>query len=407
MIIPVYNVEAYLKECLDSIFQQDFQDYEIICVNDASTDASGKILSEYEKGYTNFKVIEHMKNLGVSASRNTGLKNANGKYIMFIDPDDMIVLKSFIELYSIAEETQADLVRFNYTMISDKRNLEGDFSSDRVYHYDGIYSGKDLFCLFVENQELKTTVWSCFIRKCFLDENKIRFYDGILHEDNLFTFLCMMEAKRAINIDKKYYIYRKRKGSIMDTYSAQRALSYFVIMIQVLTYWNSHSFSERENKAIEYYFRDLYTKYLRMSWFEGIHEELKIGGYVEKTVYSVLYGKYKRRWLTLNKDHLKEIRKADNVIVFGAGMGSMDIIDILSEQDVKVNLIAVSDTRCNPKSFCGIKVEGIDNIITYMKNAIIIIGVKKEHRSGIYDELKQLGCSNIILPESITDVKSQ
>ena len=91
IIIPVYNVKNYLGQCLESVIQQDFIDYEIICVDDASTDNSGNILDAYEKQYDMIQVIRHTKNRGLSAARNTGLEQATGKYVWFVDSDDIIL----------------------------------------------------------------------------------------------------------------------------------------------------------------------------------------------------------------------------------------------------------------------------------------------------------------------------
>ncbi|MCI8466444.1 MAG: glycosyltransferase [Lachnospiraceae bacterium] len=402
VIIPVYNVEMYLEECLNSILKQDFEDYEIICVNDASTDSSENILLNYREKYEKIKIITHEKNKGLSAARNTGVLNAIGKYILFIDSDDLIVENTFTELYDRAEQTASDIVYFNMVnFYEEETSLKRIYQKTQTYiEYAGVYSGKELFCLFMDSHNMNVQAVRKFIRKKFLEEKEIKFYEGILHEDVLFSFLCAMNAKKVMNINKEYYIRRLRKESITHTKNNKKIQSLFVIMIQILTYWNTHSFSEKENQAIEYYFQEIYKLYQRYNWqFEQEKIELEVGGEVEKAVYSILYGKHKNRWVRLNENQLSKISKAEHVIVFGAGAASMDIVNILKERNIKIDVIAVSDIEENPKLFCGINVDAIDNIIKNIKNGVVIIGATEKYQQEIKDKLIQLGYNDIITPE--------
>lgn len=392
-----------MEECLNSVLQQDFQEYEILCVNDASTDHSGKILSDYAEQYSRIKIITHTENRGLSAARNTGLKNANGKYVMFVDSDDLIAPNSLAELYHVAEENHVDIVYFNIAWIYDGENdIKIDTKSRPWCQYYGVYSGRELFCLFVDNHQMKVEACRQFIRKGFLEERKINFYNGILHEDILFSFFCAMKAQNVTDVNKEYYFQRNRSGSIMHTKSHKRADSLFVIMVQILTYWNSHSFSERENGAIESYFRDLYNSYQCISWFGKNDSELEVGGYVEKVLYSIMQRKHKNRWLTLNEEQITKIRKTEKVIVFGAGIAGLDIVNILKERNIKISVVAVSNIDDNPKRFCGIPVDAIDNIVNYIHDAVVIVGVTEKYSQSVREKLKELGYNNIIMPEKIT-----
>ena len=113
VILPVYNVEKYLKQCLDSIVNQTFKDFECLCVNDGSTDNSLSILQEYAQKDKRFKIITQ-KNGGTSVARNTGIKHTNTKYLTFIDSDDWITENYLEILYNKIEETNADIVRASY-----------------------------------------------------------------------------------------------------------------------------------------------------------------------------------------------------------------------------------------------------------------------------------------------------
>ena len=113
VIIPVYNVEDYLEECLDSIINQTFKDLEIICINDGSQDNSLNILEEYAEKDNRIKIIT-TKNQGLSAARNRGLENITGDYVYFIDSDDYLELTAFEELYAVSEEKSLDLIHFKF-----------------------------------------------------------------------------------------------------------------------------------------------------------------------------------------------------------------------------------------------------------------------------------------------------
>ena len=118
----------------------------------------------------------------------------------------------------------------------------------------------------------------------------------------------------------------------------------------------------------------------------------------------MLHGIHKNNWLTLDEPQIIRVSKAENVMVFGAGAGSLDIVNILKRRKIRVNVIAVSDIHKNPKSFCGIKVDSIDNIARYLKNAVVIIGVTEKHASGIANKLEQLGYTDIIMAKKLPGI---
>ncbi|WP_121974826.1 glycosyltransferase family 2 protein, partial [Acinetobacter stercoris] len=139
IIVPVYNVELYLRDCLDSIFCQDFYSCEIICVNDGSTDNSRHILEEYKDRIT----IVDQSNLGLSAARNTGLKHSKGDYVWFVDSDDMIAKDSFVKLEKIIADTRAEIIFFSAENFIDTNIVKkwGEYNRK----FTGIYKAIDYF----------------------------------------------------------------------------------------------------------------------------------------------------------------------------------------------------------------------------------------------------------------------
>lgn len=396
IVIPVYNVEKYLEECLQSVLQQNFNDYEIICVDDASTDNSGNILNDYEKRYDIIHVFRHTQNRGLSVARNTGLEHAVGKYIWFVDSDDMICSGSLTELYDMAEENQTDLICFKWSYDEEDRNLHVCFGQGA----NKIYSGRELFCILAKEEKIVESACVKFIAKSFLEKSGIYFYEGILHEDVLFTFFCMMQAERVINIEKVYYKCNRRETSITAQKNHKSAESNFIIMLQLITYWYTHSFTKEENAALKAY---VYTRYINYQYCDRFGERaqnLDVGSPVDKALYDLFYNMKKDKKVVLNETQLRQIKNMKNVIVFGASCYAADIVDILKENGIKIKAMAVSDMAFNPTLFCGVPVETLENISNDIKDDVIIVmGVSIKTCIDMKPRLESLGYHNIIIPE--------
>lgn len=216
VILPVYNVAPYLRQSLDSIIAQTLQDIEIICVDDGSTDESGKILDEYKEKDSRIKVV-HKKNAGTGAARNDGLKLATGECIGFVDPDDWILPNMYERLYEILQEKQLDIVMFTPDVFNDKtKKHEGflyfqnsnfpDFLDNRIFNKDDISPFSYPMC-----------VWNKLYTKKLFDENNIDFAEGLDFEDHKVIFKSLFTAKRIYFIREKLYVYRhSREGSILS-----------------------------------------------------------------------------------------------------------------------------------------------------------------------------------------------
>lgn len=218
IIIPVYNVEAYLRDCLESVLRQPFPDWEAICVNDGSTDGSAAILQEFALKDSRVRVISQV-NGGLSSARNSGLKVAKGDYILFLDSDDWLELNA---LDILANNTgDEDLVCF-----SGRRFLE----ADRVFRSPDCLTERDYqtgMDYYNDNALLhRDFAFVCVVlrsyKRSFLEENNLRFKEGIYHEDNLFTPLTCYYARRVKVINECLYDYRVRSESITTTYNPKR-----------------------------------------------------------------------------------------------------------------------------------------------------------------------------------------
>lgn len=214
VIIPVFNVENYLHQCLDSVFNQDFYSFEVIAVNDGSTDNSASILIEFLEKYKNFKIISQL-NSGLPSARNAGLIQAVGNYIVFLDSDDFLTENFFKILYQYCLENH-DLIQFTPNYI--KKGTPPEIINFSKFYNSGIR-------YYVENKSgvhgsFFGVVWTRIYNRTFLLKHNLLFDDlQIFHEDELFTLQVTFYAKNILIIPFSLYNYRIRQGSIMENNS--------------------------------------------------------------------------------------------------------------------------------------------------------------------------------------------
>ena len=217
IIIPIYNVEQYLEDCLNSVIAQTYPDYEVICVNDGSTDGSLAILEDFQKKYNQVKVITQ-HNKGLSGARNAGIQAAKGDYLFFLDSDDWIETDT---LKILAEKQNGeDLLCFNgRRCFEDGTTEEPDSGIEESQLTGWEYYNK--YALLPRKFHFVCTVLRLYRRE-YLLKNDLFFEEGIYHEDNLFTPLACYYAQTVKVIPDWLYIYRIRKGSITQTINVQR-----------------------------------------------------------------------------------------------------------------------------------------------------------------------------------------
>ena len=211
IIIPVYNIEQYLPKCLDSILNQSFEDYEIICVNDGSTDNSLRILKEYTDGRI---VIIDKNNEGSGVARNTALDIAKGEYVFFVDGDDWLEDNCLQKIVTKADELNTDILIFGGLSCYGEKKQNGGYSANKLpkKYFNKVFSAqdiqKDIF-------KFPSTAWTKLYRRDFLTENKIRFQLIKAGQDQLPFFHSMITAKRIALLNENLYCYRKnRKGAV-------------------------------------------------------------------------------------------------------------------------------------------------------------------------------------------------
>lgn len=207
-IVPVYNTEKYLKKCLDSLINQTYKDFEIIVVNDGSTDKSSNIISKYQKKYKNIIVIDK-ENEGLSMARNRGVQKSSGKYIIFVDSDDYVSNKLLEEVDKKIDDS--DILRFQIA------TEDEEYTKINEYHEEGFESmcGYDAF-KYLSSYHFVEPAWCYVIRKNYYIENKFSFKKGVYHEDFGLIPYVIYKARKVKSIDFIGYYYIQRNGSIMN-----------------------------------------------------------------------------------------------------------------------------------------------------------------------------------------------
>ena len=248
IIVPIYNAENYIEETIKSIIAQTFKNIEIILVNDGSTDSSLEICEKFLK-QDNRIVLINKKNQGASASRNEGLKVAKGKYIMFIDSDDLYLNDTCEHMYNVIEQTNSDYVIGNYQMIENDGQRWNSCAFDLNKYYEMEIDLNDHEKSFFV---LNSTPWNKIYRTDFLKKYDITFKVPAPAEDSYFTLLCYIKAKKGYYTPKIMYLYRNSTNSL----SKDCSINYF----QNINKSYKTTYEElKENKGL-FFYRYIYAK---------------------------------------------------------------------------------------------------------------------------------------------------
>lgn len=403
IVIPVYNVEKYLKECLESVINQSYTDYEIICVEDASTDASYNILLDYSLKYEKIRLIRNLENRGLSYSRNVGLEIASGEYVWFVDSDDYIEPDALQSIADKLSDEAVDILNINYKEVADV-SYSDEWKTREGVHLkalNDIQTGKQWFCENVKNHTMVVMAWSKVFKKSFLYENNLKFYEGLLHEDVLFFVQSMIPAQRVSNLEKTLYMYRQRGRSITKTITEKRLDSYVVIVSELLNIWKSNRLEESMDEAMEIYISEKCLPLIRkyMYYFPN-HKSLEIGSAEDQFLYNMLSlirdnSLYQR--VHLDFGDIERIKSFSKRIIYGAGMVAREVVNILEGLSVNIDAIAVSNAANNAEQFGKYKIYQIDELIGMRDESVVIVAVTNKHQEAIKDRLSSLQFRNIVL----------
>lgn len=324
VIIPVYNVEDFLFVCINSVLNQTYSDFEVLCIDDASTDSSPEILEYFSKKDSRVKILKNDTNCGVGYSRNRGLDVAEGKYIAFLDGDDWFSPNAFEILVEKAEKDNLDVLMFKTIVYYENPH---DFGMETYYDMEFMNKFENKVFNHWDLDKTKlfkipNAAWNKVYLKSFLDENNIRFpNENLIHEDNPFFYKVITSAKKVSLINQYLHNRRRRPGSIM-TFNNERLFDNFEVSYKILDV-----FIEDE-EIYEYYKKEVLT-YIFSSIFKGKHDQIEEEfreEFYKKVqeaykVYFKKYGLYKDIKENV-PDRLLKFFKFDDIISEVLGSGS-------------------------------------------------------------------------------------
>ena len=294
IIIPIYNVEKYVEQCLESVDGQSYEDYEIILVNDGSTDASEAICKSFvANSNRNYQII-NQANGGLSAARNTGLAAAKGQWIVFVDSDDYISTDLLKNLDAAMAKNDADLYTFNHNRI----DANGNFVAKRLYAVENtrlaFKSEAEMtkyICDEFLNYGLGWEAWGMIYKRSIIEENNISFQDtkDVFAEDLCFALQYLMHVNSIYVLCDLLYNYRIRPGSLLETLDSKSVLPRIYNLAEYI--YTSGTITGSLKKSFSKLYRnmiDFHIKYnLENVSKEQIEEELRL---LESST------KYHRRW---------------------------------------------------------------------------------------------------------------
>lgn len=259
VIVPVYNVEKYLEACVDSLYQQDMDhsEYEVILVNDGSTDSSCNIAMRLEREYSNIRLIDQ-ENQGLSCARNTGINNAKGEYLMFVDSDDFIASNSLKILYETAVKQDCDILFFGLSLVFGDGRIEFCRNFPKVKRMQ-VYSGIEFFKRI---DDYGGSVKALY-KKSFIHSNSIRFTLRISREDCDFGLRIYPIANRVVVTDIPVYYYRKFGESLTRTKNIEKLrynlFSEFFVIKNVLDFIKDRNLSTNNLKVYKHKLNSMFV----------------------------------------------------------------------------------------------------------------------------------------------------
>ncbi len=438
VIVPVYNVELYLEECLDSLTAQTYQNMEFICINDGSTDGSLEILREYEKRDSRIKVVDK-PNEGYGKTMNRGLAMAKSAWIGIVESDDFVKADMFEKLYEAAD-SEVNLVKCNFYKYKAKEGKNINYSKE----YPEELFGREIDPLdYPEIYDAHNSVWAGLYRRSFLEENRIHFSEtpGASYQDISFNFK-VLSSVRKMKLIKDALLYYRTDNLQSSVYNPNKIFCMSDEMHAIEAYIREQS-EERRKKlwpiCMKKKFYDYRWNYLRLApefqyaffrlmaeefaaddregkfeevrWRTEKHKEELRGiiddaeGYFQKTR-NVQYVDGRVQMAdTVNqklflKGILQEVRESGRTVIYGAGIwGKWMAERLLAKGIPKEKLLFAVSHRGEGREAMGIPIVEAGSLKAMEERLFVIVAVKGEAQIEMLANLRKLGITNVALAD--------
>lgn len=400
IVIPVYNTAKYLSRCIKSVVEQELKNYEIIIVDDCSTDDSYQMLKDLKNQFSHIKLFQNEKNMGCGFSKNVGLRHCTGKYMCFVDSDDWIKKGSLKKLLELAEETKCDAIYYGEEFR--KEGQIGDDNNDtvdeltikRVYE-----NGIELFENMFDEKKVTVSASHYFIRRDAIGKN-ISFSENRINDDWIFSALFLCSIKKIIVLENDLYVYYQRTSGNITTqvkkFSIIRAWYDFALCI-----WNgigniNEDTKRVRNKCFLHMMIEIHNDFFlqkpngELEYNEirdEINKEQEIKVLFEKSKYLSAYGH-------VCNNTIEEIKRAKNIYVYGAGQYGIDTYRVLYMN--KIPIAGFIETRKGKNKLSNVPVYSLKEFIEKNCESTVIIAVSKKYKSEIITLLEENNFINYI-----------
>lgn len=428
VLVPVYNVKAYLKQCIDSICNQTFQEFEIICIDDGSTDGSEIMLDEFADQDERIRVI-HKKNSGYGKSMNLGLEQARGTYVAIVESDDFVEKDMLEKLYQAAERSNADITRGRYYRYYEGKNqLGGLYEGIPTEQKITIHTCPSLF-------RIAETIWTGLYRRSYLEKNHIRFHetDGASFQDISFALQCWLHCGTAYFIDDAVIHYRidnpnssmKNPAKIFCVFDEYAWIEeMFADFLETQPELDKYFVAMKYRDYLNHYFRvgEQYQYALLLRLHEKLQEDkqrnrIKEDAFIP-SVWSNLkaINENKNSFFVKTQKNKKDDRLAycdvvnasiyrnalihqlktyEGIIIYGAGVIGKKTLQFLLKQECKNISFAVTKQDDSEVQYMGYPIYSIDQLVDKKDEYVVILAVSEEKQYDMYQNLQRFGFSQI------------
>ena len=240
VIIPVYNAEKYIKECLQSLYMQSYKNIDVLVINDGSTDGTINVIESFQKEHSDFilKIITE-KNGGAARARNRGIQLATGKYISFFDADDIADSNMLEEMINVAHKKNADLITCDFYWMYQHKNVQ-----------EKLYAPKSERDLFISAW---AAPWNKLYRRSMLINNNVFFTEGYTYEDTSFYLKYIPYCKSIVHIDQPFIYWRQHNTSTMRKSQDKRISQIFPVLEDAIKYYKEQNLYKKYEKELEYF----------------------------------------------------------------------------------------------------------------------------------------------------------
>tara|TARA_B110000027_G_scaffold70404_1_gene75273 strand:+ start:10143 stop:11480 length:1338 start_codon:yes stop_codon:yes gene_type:complete len=412
-IIPIYNPGNNLVRCIKSIQKQKLRSCEIILVEDRSTDTSLEICRKFEKKYKNIRLIKHEKRMGVSISRNDGIQNSNGEFIIFVDSDDYLIENSLLSLEKyILKNRKNDLIFINnYVTLRDNKFFKTEYISKKK-----ILKKKDILDVFLKEKDTPIECWKFIYKKFFLIRNKILFIKKVnLGEDQAFVSNAICKVDNLPIYLKPYYCFEVGSSNLRNKTGFNPAVSLLKVICGISKLYNDKEKNYNIKKFLKNKIQKPLTEFKTQIIPLNNDQINKLSQYIKKNFQTFKklnylfpnnnfllslkkYGaekglnKFKNN-LIIKINSLLKNKKFNDLYVFGYSFYSLAVIHALKKKDYKVKLILDNNSRIKKKRSLNLDIVTPKIFFKRLKDRnnllIIICNQSKEDVLNICNQLKK------------------